>query len=212
MKIVIPQTLIKQIAQIVNPSGSENLTPSIRIFTLEGKHGSGKDLYAKILSRAVKHSCIIRFTDPIRQDLCRMIGVDDETLERLKRTNMLIPSTVDGKLAGLDIRGAMIAIATQNRSNIGDAYYANIALDKIDRAIKEFEYKTKRDCQHQGECDPQTLNIIIPDLRFEPEIEMLQRLVYFTKPGQIEWKQIHVTDDPTSHMGLTLPTLAVREI
>lgn len=132
-----------------------------RIIALSGDHGVGKDVWAKIIQlRSPKHK-IIRFADPLRF-LFEAAGISENQLDRLKRTHFKLPEgfTVGGcNVSGMTLREAMIHVAEDHiKPKEGEDYFAKIAIQRMRDALTYNE------------------NIIITDLRFDIENELLSQL------------------------------------
>lgn len=155
-------------------------SPSVKLITLEGEHGSGKDLYASLLAELGKplNAKILRFADPARRDF-REAGIPERDLDVLKRYGCRFtdPLEIGGySVQGMTTREALIHITETNKSQYGEYLYANQLLNRIG-------YYTKYEA-----CRA----IIIPDLRFDPEREALKNLC---REAPIEWISLKIPED-----------------
>ena len=217
MKFAIPKTVSKTIDKIVN----SNNAATVNIITLEGSHGAGKDVYASIIAARFKNSVIVRFADNAREDF-RLAGISNTQLDILKRTDMRFP---EGKIIGgwdvsnLTVRESLIKIAEGNKAKYGQYYYANLAVRDIQNALDVIlERRAKVDefleeNEVEGFLKLPTLNVIIPDLRFQPEIETLQALQAQGFDGQsIKVTSVILADEYQIGYDFYLPPITVQEV
>ena len=132
-------------------------TSGLKIITLTGRHGGGKDTYANILRGALNGE-ILRFADPLRDDFIRA-GFDN--IDIIKRTEDTFPDgTIIGgyDVSGNTARESMVYIAETNKMG-RPSYYADIACSKI----------------IEGHDKGHDL-FIIPDFRFGVEEKALKKL------------------------------------
>lgn len=145
----------------------------LRLITISGDYGTGKDTYAKILKDSTGGK-IVRFADPIREIFAEF-GINGDALDLVKRTPLVFPcdSFINNiEVSGLTVRGAMIEVAEKAKQS-NPSIWADILVKRL----------------NQTEI-PQTY--IIPDLRFSVEVEALAKL----KPLWIHLEIEKVNDFP----------------
>lgn len=224
MQAIITRQILGALKAISKNSTALENEPTINIITLEGHHGAGKDLYAKILQKLHPYSIIARFSDPVREDF-RIAGIAPNSLDVMKRTNLKFPEgTIIGSydVSNMTTREALIHIAETNKKVHGQYYYANILTATIRENLRTITYNFQETSEILGQELQPVLNVIIPDLRFVPEIEMLQELELNGlqlggKCHKIKRCNILVQTkeiDPTELIGydLVLPSLTVLDI
>lgn len=224
MLTMLPLSIHNALNNLTKPQVAFENDPKIHIITLEGGHGVGKDLYAKILKSFSDYAFIIRFADPVREDF-RLAGYPEDLVDKLKRTGMKFPegTTIGGyDVSGKTVRESLIHIAETNKQVHGQYYYANwLVMDaraKFRPIIRQFESAGEL----LGAQMHPVISIIIPDLRFDPEVETLQELEIngwqcdanggeFLK---VKRTNIFVGDDKPSETGFDfyLPPLKVIEV
>lgn len=217
MKFAIPKSVSNTIDKIVN----SNNAATVNIITLEGSHGAGKDVYASIIAARFKNSVIVRFADNVREDF-RLAGISNSYLDILKRTDMKFP---EGEMIGgwdvsnLTVRESLIKIAEGNKAKYGQYYYANLAVRDIQNALDVIlERRSKVDeileeNEIEGFLKLPTLNVIIPDIRFQPEIETLQALQAQGFDGQsIKVTSVILSEEYQIGYDFHLPPIVVQEV
>lgn len=150
--IILPSNIRSKFEQLLSIKPYD-----LRIITLSGENGSGKDTYAGAI-KSLTGGKIIRFSQPVREDF-EKAGISERELDVIKRTDLIFPdNTIIGgyDVSNLTTREALIKIAETNKSLFGQDYYTTILLGKI-----------------QSES-PETF--IIPDLRFEVEKNAIGKL------------------------------------
>lgn len=193
MLSAIPKPLISKLHEILDHRNIQHGC-TMHIITIEGPHGSGKDLTASLL---MGMECefipsILRFADPLRKSLEAWGLTPLDILKRQKNLILGKNSIIEGlDCSGMTVRSAMIAVAEGNKHMHGQNYYSNILLKKIEALDKINDFN----------C------IIIPDLRFEVEIKALQSLL--AQGVHLTSVYIGKTDEPYD---FTLPELTVMNL
>lgn len=180
MLTMLPKDIHDTLFNLVKPtiSFSNSNTQQVHIITLEGSHGVGKDLYAKVLKAMNDYSFIIRFSDPVREDF-RLAGYSGEFLDQLKRSSMKFKqgATIGGyDVSDMSAREALIHIAETNKKVHGQYYYANWLVMDANARIRTIRKQYEDSKELLGDNFMPQVNVIIPDLRFDPEVETLQEL------------------------------------
>lgn len=172
MTQIIPSVLKSKVNEILQ------IGPyTLRILTLSGENGAGKDTWASLL-RDLTDGQIIRFADPVRKDF-EEAGIPGEKLDIVKRLGLVFPRgfEVGGyEVGGMTPREALIHVAETNKEKMGQYFYANKALSKITDHINS----------KNAPC-----TVIIPDLRFEVEHHALESLLVMDR---VIWINLEVTD------------------
>lgn len=137
----------------------------MKVIGIAGRKGHGKDEFAKVLVEDFGFE-IIRFADPLKdmlRELYRHAGLTREAIER--RIEGDLKEAPCWVLQGATPRWAMQSLGTEWRDGLfpgkSHVLWAGILLNKV---------TTMRDIRSN------TTRIVVPDLRFPHELDVLNRL------------------------------------
>ena len=157
----------------------------MNIIGMCGKGGSGKDTVADYLVAHYNYHRVAA-ADAMKEDLCRYLDMDLQTLESIK--NKSVDLIDDNKKVGeFSIRRFLQLYGMDMRYRISDTYWLSTS---IDNKIADLELQN-------NETDN---NIVVSDVRFEIEFDFIKKhggKVYYIegRTGLTEEQSQHVSED-----------------
>ena len=160
----------------------------MNIIGMCGKGGSGKDTVADYLVKNYDYHRVAA-ADAMKDDLCRYLDMDLDTLEKFKNTELALVNTEPGDtyfVNTFSVRRFLQLYGMDMRYRISDTYWLETSIDnKI--AELELEYGAKDN------------NIVVSDVRFEIEFDFIKKhggQVYYIdgRTGLTQAESKHVSE------------------